>query len=166
MRYFDSLRVVPWTPKFSWVETTEEAADQINRPHEDYPDRVDRTVWVLHYWNIHLRNVSGGIPLGIRFPQILHADIFNDTNHAGKWRESNVTVGLHRPPDYSGVSKFMDELSRRTPLITEVQQLKDWYTDFETIHPFLDGNGRVGGSIISIFSHILEPNKGYLAPCQ
>jgi fido (protein-threonine AMPylation protein) len=27
-----------------------------------------------------------------------------------------------------------------------------WYQQFETIHPFIDGNGRVGGVVIAVLS--------------
>ena len=47
-----------------------------------------------------------------------------------------------------------------------VEDLQDWYWDMETIHPFLDGNGRVGGVIVAGFAHARHPEKGWLAPNQ
>lgn len=37
------LRVTPFTPRFEWVSTIAAVADAINRPHEDYPQRVAAT---------------------------------------------------------------------------------------------------------------------------
>ena len=44
-------------------------------------------------------------------------------------------------------------------------QLGEWYNAFQRIHPFEDGNGRVGGAIIAgvslaMFNTILIPARG------
>ena len=44
--------------------------------------------------------------------------------------------------------------------------LLDWYSDFETIHPFQDGNGRVGGVVVAVYSNLWSTEGKYLAPCQ
>ena len=44
------------------------------------------------------------------------------------------------------------------------ENLRHWYFDFETIHPFVDGNGRVGGIIIAAATH--RQHGIYLAPGQ
>lgn len=190
MRHFDTLRTSPWEPQFKWVDDVMEAADVINSWHEDYPDRVDRTMSIMLYWAHILpakykrkrppTETSGScfsmgipdfaserwsLPISQPFLKSIHVDIFNDVGHKGKWRESNVTVGLHRPPDYTLISKFMNELTDKTT-IYNLDDLKDWYSDFETIHPFFDGNGRVGGVVLSVYSYLLTGRERWLVPLQ
>ena len=59
----------------------------------------------------------------------------------------------------------MDKLATRSR-ITGLGTLKDWYHDFETIHPFQDGNGRVGGVTVAVLARKFRPEKGWLAPGQ
>jgi fido (protein-threonine AMPylation protein) len=41
-----------------------------------------------------------------------------------------------------------------------------WYRALMIVHPFKDGNGRVGGCIAAIASHYLSNGEYLLAPCQ
>ncbi len=160
MTYFDHLRVASWHPTFDWVGTAEEAADRINIWHEDYPRRVEKTAGVLY---------SLVVPPSVAasFLLTIHSIIFGDTYHGGQLRKGHVIVGQHRPPAVEDVPKLMEELEDAyLGKITDLEVLKDWYSDFETIHPFHDGNGRVGGVVVAAFSHYLHPDKGYLAPNQ
>jgi hypothetical protein len=54
--------------------------------------------------------------------------------------KTNVTVGNHVPPHYSMVRGLMDNW------LLDYEQLGPWqaHVRFETIHPFVDGNGRTG----------------------
>ncbi len=173
MPYFSSLRTIPWEPNFEWVDTIEEAADKINQPHEDYPKRVDNTVIQIERVVSYCSEYSEDTFLNERPPilslllKMIHYGIFHDTSFAGEFRTHDVTVGLHHPPDAEQLDKLMNQLE----LLYEEQEididmLKEWYNDFETIHPFEDGNGRTGGVIIAAYSHHLDEQGRWLAPSQ
>ena len=150
---FQTLRVLPWEPRFHWVGSLWEAAWAINLPHEDFPERVPDT-----------RRAIRGLLLGYPVPhpitqeQLLqvHRTIFGDTPHAGTWRDNSVTVALHVPPAPHLLPSLMRQLEQAYRHETDsIERLRHWYSDFETIHPFQDGNGRVGGVVIASLSHIM-----------
>ena len=117
---FDSLRTTPWSPTFTWVNTLEDAADRINSFHEDYPTRVRRTASVI----------SRGLTLAV-YPDLLsiHREIFYADSHGGKFRQVNVRVGLHRPPDWELVPKLMDQLMQTYVEPFTLATLNAWYSD-------------------------------------
>ena len=168
--YFSTLRTTPWAPTFQWVVTPGIAADYINRPHEDYPKRVPATLQAITYVDALIRPLSRkkttippSLILGI------HLSIFPDIWGHGedRYRRVNVTVGLHRPPDWQHVPRLMQNLhDAYKGKVRSVEVLQEWYKDFETIHPFVDGNGRTGGVLVSCFAHMMEPAKGYMAVLQ
>ena len=41
-----------------------------------------------------------------------------------------------------------------------------WYRALMIVHPFADGNGRVGGVIAAVASNYLFEGRELLAPCQ
>ena len=157
---FEHLRVTPFEPEFEGVATIKEAADMINKPHEDYPRYVQATEKVLRKAQV------GNTILSSKLLSI-HYLIFTDKSFAGRWRDINVYVGQHHPPKFDEVGEQMDELEDYyTGKLNGIKTLIEWYKDFETIHPFQDGNGRVGGVIVAVRSHELYPTKGWLAPNQ
>lgn len=168
MRHFDFLRTIPWEPEFVWVDTPEQAARLINVWHNDFPKRVNRTLGVLLYWSLHLKGAlekHQSLPISLPLLKSIHYDIFEDTSHRGEWRDCQVVVGNHHPPSHELVKKFMWELFQKTA-ITSIEDLIDWNTDFLACHPFEDGNGRVSGVVTGIYSRMLHPEKGWLAPLQ
>jgi Fic family protein len=52
--------------------------------------------------------------------------------------------------------------SRKAFFVNNEEELVWWYMLFETIHPFQDGNGRVGGIVVAIMSYSLY--RKYLIP--
>jgi len=169
-QYFRHLATIPFNPRFDWVDSIEEVADRINLPHEDYPSRVKATrrelSTFLNLKNAHCFEVTLENLLEI------HNSLFADTDHAGKFRSINVQVGLHVAPDWKWVPTMITELHhmhsrwRKDMAIPFEDILLDWYSDFETIHPFQDGNGRVGGVVVAAYSNLWSPEGRYLAPCQ
>ncbi len=180
-QYFRYLRKIPWIPGFKWVSTVEEAADTINRPHEDYPYRVGDTKEAIEESQEFTDYISPCIE--ISYLQGIHYQVFGNESHGGQFRTVNVRIGDYIPPKFDTIYSMMEQLvlltgtrldhsnkvavfADRGRNISYIENLVDWYTDFETIHPFEDGNGRVGGIIIALFSYKWFPEKGYLVPCQ
>ena len=90
-----------------------------------------------------------------------HKRLFKETKPdiAGRIRDYNVKVGLYKAPDWQDLKKllrkmilFYNENKRMNP----VELAARMHYKFEKIHPFGDGNGRIGRIIMN---HILWDNK-------
>jgi Fic family protein len=79
----------------------------------------------------------------------------------GEFREHEVEVGRHRPPDHSDLPRFMVRFDQAysAPTLSKmrkVQAVGAVHHRFLWIHPFLDGNGRVA----RLMSHALFKRLG------
>ncbi len=87
-----------------------------------------------------------------------HRKIFNQTKHelSGIYRKYNVRVGSHIPPRHEEVLKLMNQLvifiRENKDKINPVELSAIVHYRFEKIHPFGDGNGRIGRLLMN---HIL-----------
>lgn len=87
-----------------------------------------------------------------------HKQMFNQTKPelAGKYRGYNVRVGSHIAPKHQEVKKLMNQLIRfmekEKNNINPVELAAIVHYRFEKIHPFGDGNGRIGRLLMN---HIL-----------
>lgn len=68
----------------------------------------------------------------------------------------------------SNIEYQIDNLCEYSNVLTPTQ----WYTEFEKIHPFIDGNGRVGSLLFnllngSLYNPVVPPEVFYVAspPC-
>ena len=79
-----------------------------------------------------------------------------DSKNAGRYRKKNVIItGTdYLPPDYQKVPELMKKhiknLSREIKGKRPLEQVSDLHAEFEAIHPFMDGNGRIGRLLLSI----------------
>jgi Fic family protein len=112
-----------------------------------------------------LQRLRGGFPLSGRLIREIHEVLLRGgrgaTKDPGSFRRSQNWLGGTRPgdsrfvppppdrvPDLIGaLERFMHDQDVRTPTLLKAAMA---HVQFETIHPFLDGNGRVGRVLITL----------------
>lgn len=112
-----------------------------------------------------LKRIQGGFPLSNRLIREIHEILLSKGRGArkspGEFRRSQNWLGGTRPgnavfvpPPPGNVQECMSDLERwlhdkpeRTPTLLKAALA---HVQFETIHPFLDGNGRVGRLLITL----------------
>jgi Fic family protein len=96
---------------------------------------------VLNYLNSKLERSQG--PSMVQEWLVLHSILIRDLiedKYRGVLRPVQVYVGEHVPPR---PEKLKEEITEYFKLLLRLNSLQAHY-EFERIHPFVDGNGRVG----------------------
>ena len=114
--------------------------------------------------NHGLRRLRGGFPLSLRLIREIHKALLahgrGSDKHPGEFRTSQNWIGGTRPGNAAFVppppekilecmgalEKFLHDDSPDMPLLVKAGLA---HVQFETIHPFLDGNGRLGRLLIA-----------------
>lgn len=130
-------------------------------PFDDVRE-VSRYVAALNHG---LDRIRSGFPLSTRLIREVHGVLLSEGRGAektpGEFRRSQNWIGGTRPgnalyvppppgdvvPCMSALEKFIHDDSGRTPTLIKAALT---HVQFETIHPFLDGNGRVGRLLITL----------------
>ena len=151
---FDDLDRISdeWTPLFTKVDSLEKASDYINFPHEDYPDFISPTTMAIEITIEWLRER----PLVERDIREIHQICMSGKEYirVGDYRMTDVVVANTLiPPQPYLIPQMMMSIF---PIGLPVKELDliNWYKKFETIHPFEDGNGRVGGVVLASVSYL------------
>jgi Fic family protein len=128
-------------------------------------DDVEEVSAYVAALNHGLKRMQGGFPLSLRLLRELHAVLMRtgrgSNKQPGEFRRSQNWVGGSRPgtavfvpppPDkvldlMSALEKFMHNEPTPTPTLIKAALA---HVQFETIHPFLDGNGRIGRLLITL----------------
>ncbi len=115
--------------------------------------------------NYGLERLRDGFPISLRLIRELHAVLMQGVRGGGKspgeFRRSQNWIGgsgpasahhVPPPPDkvldcMSELEKFIHNRAERLPILIRVALV---HHQFETIHPFLDGNGRLGRLLITL----------------
>lgn len=141
----------------------EEVAEGATQRDPDDVREVRNYVTALEYGMTRLRT----LPLSLRLVRELHARLMKGVRgeHAtpGEFRRSQNWIGAPRstpetavyvppPPEHlmetlGAWEKFLHDRGRMPDLV----QCALMHEQFEAIHPFLDGNGRVGRLLIALF---------------
>jgi Fic family protein len=111
-----------------------------------------------------LARLRGGFPLSLRLTREIHEILLSrgrgSEKEPGRFRRTQNWIGGTRPgnaafvpppPDkvmecLGALEKFLHNEPVRTPLLIKAALA---HVQFETIHPFLDGNGRLGRLLIT-----------------
>src|SRR5712671_6202615 len=112
-----------------------------------------------------LRRIKGGFPLSLRLVREIHGILLRGGRGAnktpGQFRRSQNWIGGSRPGNAAFVppppqhmmecldllEHFLHDEKHKLPVLIEAGLI---HLQFETIHPFLDGNGRLGRLLITL----------------
>jgi Fic family protein len=112
-----------------------------------------------------LRRIADGFPLSLRLIREIHAILLRGERGAnrtpGEFRRSQNWVGGTRPGNavfvpppperlmecLDSLEHFLHDEEHKLPILVEAGLV---HVKFETIHPFLDGNGRLGRLLITL----------------
>jgi Fic family protein len=126
-------------------------------------EEVSRYVAALYHGLERIR--SGELPLSLRLIREIHGVLMQagrgSAQDPGEFRRTQNWIGGTRPgnarfvpppphemgPALDNLEKFLHDRYGRTPAILKAGLA---HAQFETIHPFVDGNGRVGRLLMSL----------------
>jgi Fic family protein len=115
--------------------------------------------------NYGMERIRGGFPLSSRLLREVHNVLLShgrgSEHQPGEFRHSQNWIGGTRPGDAAFVpppheeidrcmgalENFIHDMGSRTPTLIKAALS---HVQFETIHPFLDGNGRIGRLLITL----------------
>ena len=76
----------------------------------------------------------------------------NLLENAGEYRKTKVWVGKNGCPYYASIPKLMRSFEAKISKLNSDDDLWNIHHEFETIHPFIDGNGRTGRLLLNWLS--------------
>jgi Fic family protein len=154
----------------SQIEGTQSSlSDLLLFENEDVPGvPLDDVQEVSHYvaaMQYALNRLRGGFPVSLRLIREIHGVLLSDGRGAdkepGEFRRSQNWIGGTRPGNAAFVppppeeldtaldrfEKFLHDEENSLPLLVQLSLI---HVQFETIHPFRDGNGRIGRLLITL----------------
>jgi Fic family protein len=154
----------------SQIEGTQSSlSDLLLFENEEAPGvPIDDVVEVSNYvaaMNHGLKRIRGGFPISLRLMREIHEILLakgrGATKQPGEFRHSQNWIGgtrpgnaLYVPPPPEAVLDLMSDLEAfihaDTPAVPTLVKAGLVHVQFETIHPFLDGNGRLGRLLITL----------------
>lgn len=131
------------------------------------PEDVDDILHYIKALNFGMKRITNdNFPMVLRFIRELHGQLMQKarTTHfsdPGEFRKSQNWIGGTRPDNARFVPPPVDEMNlalndlekfiHKEDVIPTVIKAGIVHAQFETIHPFLDGNGRTGRMLITFY---------------
>lgn len=131
------------------------------------PDDVDDILHYIKALNYGIKRMKADdFPMVLRFIRELHKQLMQKArathfSDQGEFRKSQNWIGGTRPDNASFVPPSVDEMIRALNDLEKFIHADDAiptvikagliHAQFETIHPFLDGNGRTGRMLITFY---------------
>lgn len=156
----------------SQIEGTQSTLEDVlafeaDATHNDAPKDVEEVVNYVRAMNHGLKRLDEGFPLSLRLLREIHAELMHKVrggekspgdfrrtqNWIGGTGTTLATAAFIPPPPHAlmetlgALEKFLHDAKSSVPLLIRCGLA---HAQFETIHPFLDGNGRVGRLLITL----------------
>lgn len=137
--------------------------EEKNRKSPDVDD-IEHYIMAVNYGVERTKE----FPISLRFIQELHEKLMTGARstqraYPGEFRKSQNWIGGKTPTDASFVPPAVPDMRKSLDDLEKFIHAKDDYpslvkvgllhAQFETIHPFTDGNGRTGRMLIAMYIH-------------
>jgi Fic family protein len=152
----------------SQIENTQSTLEEVlqfeSEPDADHPKDVEEVVNYVSAINYGLQRL-GEFPLSLRLIREIHAELMKgvrgSTRDPGEFRRTQNWIGptgctlstaTFVPPPVLEMNRALDQFERFLHTSDPMPALifcAVVHSQFETIHPFLDGNGRIGRLLIT-----------------